>query len=217
MIRLLVLALGAVLVTACSSGSDATGPTQPPPIGERCLVLLHGKGDRGETTSVDSDGVVKIMPNGNQKDGSGRKWIYFPDAEYTAAVAGLRTAIDASQCKQIILGGFSNGAAFVAKIACQGETFADRVVGYVVDDPVPDSATDGCARDAAIPLSLVWTGGLADTAKPGWQCSDGGWICEGGTTIGIDAYAAALGVAVTPSALTKHEFWSENPALAAWP
>lgn len=217
MIRPLALLLCALLFTACGSGSDAADSDQPPPTGDRCLVLFHGKGGRGEKTSVGADGVVKIVPNGNQKDGDGRKWIYFPDAEYTSAVVAVREKIDASQCKQVIVGGFSNGAAFAAKIACRGETFGNRVVGYVVDDPVPDAATQGCARDAAVPLTLTWTGGLADTAKPGWECSDGGWICEGGTTLGIDAYAAGLGVPITPSARTKHEYWSENPALTAWP
>ena len=209
----------AVVVTALSGAcsSDQAKPTGPPPIADRCLVLLHGKGGRGENPSLDANGIARLVPNGNARDGDGRKWIYFPDAEYDAAVAVVRSAIEASQCKQVILGGFSNGAAFAAKLYCRGERFADTVISYVVDDPVPDAATQGCTPAADTTVSLFWTGGLADTAQPGWNCSDGGWICEGGTTIGIDAYAAALGTEAVQSARTKHEFWSENPALTAWP
>ena len=205
----------ATLSAACSS--EQAAPTGPPPIADRCLVLLHGKGGRGENPSIDTDGIAKIVPNGNERDGDGRKWIYFPDDKYSAAVAVVRTAIEASQCTQVILGGFSNGAAFAAKLYCRGERFGNTVISYVVDDPVPDGATQDCAPAADTTVSLFWTGGLADTAKPGWDCSDGGWICEGGTTIGIDAYALALDTAAVQSARTNHEFWSENPALSAWP
>ena len=212
------LAIAALLIgTATACSSEAATPTGPPPTGDRCLVLLHGKGGRGEAPSVDAEGVVKLVPNGNQSDGGGRKWIYFPEDQYVAATAVVAEAITASACKQVILGGFSNGAAFAAKLYCRGERFGDTVISVVVDDPVPDGATQDCAPAQGTTVSLVWTGGLDETAQPGWQCSDGGWICEGGETIGIDAYAAALGVPAVQSARTKHEFWSQNPALTAWP
>ena len=205
----------AVTVPACSS--EQAAPTGPPPVGDKCLVLLHGKGARGENPSVDGTGIVKLVPNGNERDGDGRKWIYFPEDKYTAAVAVVQSAIEASQCKQVILGGFSNGAAFAAKLYCRGERFGETVISYVVDDPVPDGATQDCTPTAGTTVALFWTGGLAGTAQPGWDCSEDGWICEGGTTVGIDAYASALGTAAVQSARTKHEFWSENPALTAWP
>jgi hypothetical protein len=223
-VKSLLVAAGVALLVSCSSGSDASnapanvpGPTQPPPTADRCVVMLHGKGGGGGPSTTDEAGVVRIFPNGNQPDGGGRKWIYFPDDEYAVATKIVGDAIAASSCKQVILSGFSNGAAFAAKLYCRGEGFGDTVVGVVIDDPVPDAGTASCAPDPATSVSLVWTGGLAGTATPGWNCSDGGWICDGGETVGIDAYAAALGTTVTPSPFSDHQFWSDNPALSAWP
>jgi hypothetical protein len=218
------LAIAVLIVgtaTACSSDAttspQSTLPAAPAPTAERCLVMLHGKGGGGGPTTLDENGVARISPNGNQPDGSGRKWIYFPEDEFVAATAIVRDAIEASACQQVILSGFSNGGAFVGKLYCRGERFGDTVVGFVVDDPVPDAATQDCAPAAGTTVSLVWTGGLAGTAKPGWKCSDGGWICEGGETIGIDAYAAAMGAPVTASPFSDHTYWADNPALTAWP
>jgi hypothetical protein len=89
-------------------------------------------------------------------------------------------------------------------------------VRVVVDDPVPDHAADDCAPAASVEVALYWTGANAEIAQPGWDCSEGDWTCEGGETIGIDAFAAALGTAVLASPNTAHEWYLDAPELSEW-
>lgn len=213
-----------VVLLGCSSDpSDSSAPAtsaEPPTVaaaadGQRCRVRLHGKSGQGGPSEDATDGVRNVFPNGNAEGWGGRQWLYFPDAEYDAAAAIVRDAV--AGCDVILLGGFSNGAAFAAKLYCRGETFDGRLVGVVVDDPVPDHAADGCQPDPAVALTLYWTGGLADQATPGWECAEADWTCEGGETIGIDAFAANLQVEPLDSPMDGHTWYWDAPELSAWP
>ncbi len=66
-------------------------------------------------------------------------------------------------------------------------------------------------------MTLYSTGALEATATPGWSCADGDWTCEGGETIGIEAYAAALGTEALQSPFTDHQWYVDAPETAAWP
>ena len=208
-----------VCLSSCNGSSPgaATAPAGPPPTADRCVVGLHGKGDRGAAGTVDAAGVAHLAPTGNAPGWNDRQWLYFPDDQYDAARAIVESAITGSSCRQVIIDGFSNGGAFAAKMYCNAETFGGTVVGYVIDDPVPDAATAGCAPSPGIAATVYWTGALAATATAGWNCSERDWTCEGGSTIGIDAYAAALGVPITASAFTTHTWFRDAPTLAVWP
>jgi pimeloyl-ACP methyl ester carboxylesterase len=181
----------------------------------RCIVRLHGKSGRGGESFVEND-VLNVLPDGNADGWGGRQWMYFPDEEYQAARAIVAAAIDASGCDHVIINGFSNGGAFAAKLYCRGETFGGRVLRFVVDDPVPDEGVLECEPAPDTELVLYWTGALTSTAQPGWSCSEADWTCEGGVTIGIDAYAHALGVEVRPSRFTDHEWYWDAPELGDW-
>jgi hypothetical protein len=211
------LALAAAL-TGCSEGSDrstvATSTTAGPAATERCVVRLHGKGGQGAATVVD-DEVSVIAPDGNAEGWGARQWLYFPDGEYTSARDTVDAAIDG--CGQLIVNGFSNGGAFAAKLYCRGETFDGRLTRVVVDDPVVDHAADACTPDPSVDLTLYWTGALEPQAQPGWDCTEADWTCEGGRTIGIDAYAEALRTQPKQSPFDDHQWHTEAPELSAWP
>ena len=178
----------------------------------KCVVRLHGKGGAGFAT-YNAGSWLEVGPNGNAAGWGGLQWLYFPESSYGAAVGVVAGAISANGCTRVVIDGFSNGAAFAAKLACRGESFGGKVVGYVIDDPVPDHGTDSCGRSVA--AVLYWTGGLA-AATPGWQCASADWTCEGGESIGIDATAAHLGLGITPSIWTSHQAYTNPPQLAAW-
>lgn len=206
--------------TTGSSGSPATsgetapaGPVASSAAGQRCLVRLHGKGGSGADTVTEGD-VTVIAPTGNSEGWGGRQWVYFPDDEY--ATARQIVADSVQGCGQIIVNGFSNGGAFAAALYCRGETFDGRLVGVVVDDPVPDHGVDGCAPDPAVDVTLYWTSALDATAQPGWSCAEGDWTCAGGETIGIDAYAEALGTEIVESPFDDHQWYVDAPELDAW-
>ena len=218
----------AFLLAACggddddAAGSTSTSPTSATPAttsagsaeaSERCIVRLHGKGGTGADTVVEG-GVAVIAPTGNADGWGARQWLYFPDEEYEAATAIVAEA--AGACDQVIVHGFSNGAAFAAKLYCRGETLDGRLVGVVVDDPVVDAAVEGCAPDPSVDVALYWTGALEGTAQPGWDCTEGDWTCEGGVTIGVDAYAAALGATTQESPFDEHQWHFEAPELNDW-
>src|SRR6185369_7616130 len=76
-IALCGVVLSAVAV-ACGAGSDRSGkdPNVNAVTTERCLVRLHGKGDRGAETVV-KDGVSVVSPDGNAAGWGGRQWLYF--------------------------------------------------------------------------------------------------------------------------------------------
>ena len=141
--------------------------------GQRCVVRLHGKSGGGQETYADGDGVLQIAPDGNADGWGGRQWLYFPDDRYDEARDVVAAAIE--DCDAVILDGFSNGAAFVAKVFCRGETFEGRLIRVVIDDPVPDAGVTDCAPAEGVDAVLYWTGGLAETAQPGWDCGEGDW------------------------------------------
>ncbi len=192
--------------TAASTAATEAGP---------CVVRLHGKGGDGWETSV-TDGVAEVAPAGNDEAWGGRQWLYFPDDRFQEARAIVAAAVDEAGCGAIVLDGFSNGASFVAALYCAGETFGGRLRGVVIDDPVPDTAVEGCMPAPEVPAALYWTTALEEATGPGADCAAIDYTCAGGTTIGIDAYADALGVSVTPSPFTTHEWHWEAPEIAAW-
>ena len=155
-----------------------------------------------------------ISPTGNAEGWGGRQWLYFPEADYEAARTIVADAV--AGCDQVILDGFSNGASFAAKLYCRGETFEGRLVGVVVDDPVTDEGVEGCQPDPSVDLTLYWTGALDAQAQPGWDCAEADWTCEGGVTIGIDAYAAALGTEPLESPFDEHQWYLDAPELTQW-
>lgn len=175
-------------------------------------MRLHGKGGDGADTWVD-DGVTFVSPRGNARGWGARQWLYFPDDRYDDAVEIVADAIEDEGCGPVIINGFSNGGAFAAKLYCRGETFGGRVVGVVIDDPVVDAAVLGCTPAPGVDVTLYWTGALERTARPGWDCDDEDWTCEGGHTIGIDAYEDALGVDAKESHHDDHEWYEDAPEI----
>jgi pimeloyl-ACP methyl ester carboxylesterase len=129
--------------------------------------------------------------------------------------AAIATTLDAAGCGRAVVQGFSNGGAAAAALYCRGEDFGGRVIGYVVDDPVPDGAVIGCQPRAGMKAALYWTGGLP-MATDGWSCASQDWTCEGGRTIGIARYARELGVEAAPSIHTTHAEYAAPPEVASW-
>lgn len=207
--------LAAAGLLAVSCGSD-DGKSAADVVADRCIVRLHGKGGGGEPTAVDAAGIADVRPAGNAEGWGGRQWLYFPDDEYAEARTVVADAIDALQCDRMVLHGFSNGGAFAAKLLCRGETFDGRLVGVVIDDPVADASTDGCDPASGVPAVLYWTGALVDDAPAGTDCSTIDWTCEGTTIVGIDQYAARLGLDITPSPHAEHEWYADAPEPTAW-
>jgi hypothetical protein len=181
----------------------------------RCIVRLHGKGGGGEPTRI-VDGVAEVAPDGNADGWGGRQWVYFPDERYDEARDTVATALDAAACATAVIDGFSNGAAFAGALLCRGEVFDGRVVGYVIDDPVPDRAVEGCTPAPDVRVALYWTGALEPTAQPGVDCASIDWTCAGGSLLGIDAYAEAVDVEVSTSPNTDHQWFRDAPELAEW-
>jgi len=213
--------LSIAAVGCAGAGDEAddgpiTQPSSPAVTAGDCVVRLHGKSESGAPTVVDGDGVARVAPNGNERDGSGYKWIYFPDQSYVAARTVVTDSIARFGCERLVLGGFSNGAAFATKLYCSGDDLGAPIVGVVIDDPVPDNSAAGCSPLDEAPVTLFWTGALTATAQPGWDCDEGGWICDGGTTIGIDQFAADLGTTITASPFTDHVANVDAPEWTAF-
>jgi hypothetical protein len=82
--------------------------------------------------------------------------------------------------------------------------------------PVVDASVEGCAPAPDVAVTLYWTGALKATAQPGWDCAEGDWTCEGGTTIGIDAFTEALGTEVRDSPFDDHQWYVDAPETMAW-
>jgi pimeloyl-ACP methyl ester carboxylesterase len=197
--------------------APAPQPEAAAPVGGvRCIVRLHGKGGGAGGTEQLGDGLLEVEPGGNASGWGGRQWVYFPESGYAQARSIVQQAIDEAGCGPVVLYGFSNGGAFAAKLYCRGETFGGRVRGVVIDDPVVDTAVNGCGPARGVRVALYWTGDLEATAQPGWDCGSGDWTCEGGTTIGIDAYQGALGVARKQSPNHSHSPYWNAPELNAW-
>jgi hypothetical protein len=198
--------------TAPATTAPAPATTAPAAAAKNCAVRLHGKGGSGAGTTT-SGNVTYLSPTGNANGWGGRQWLYFPDSAYVEARNIVASAIDAEGCTRVTLDGFSNGGAFAAKLHCRGESFGGRLVGVIIDDPVVDHAVTGCAPAAGVSVTLYWTGALAGQSYPGWNCADADWTCDGGSTIGIDAYAAALGAPVKASPNSGHAPYLNPPEL----
>jgi hypothetical protein len=200
------------LSVSCGSDDARSDPSEagsPETVeGGRCVVRLHGKGASGAPSEAGA-GATIINPDGNEEGWGGRQWLYFPDDRYAEAMAVLEGVT--APCEQVIVHGFSNGGAFAAKLYCRGESFDGRLVRVVVDDPVVDNAVNDCAPDPAVEVALYWTGALDPPATPGWDCSEMDWTCEGGSTIGIDAYASALMTQVLTSPFDSHTWYLDAP------
>ena len=180
---------------------------------KNCVVRLHGKGGTG-SAATEQRGVTYLAPTGNASGWGGRQWLYFPEAGYQAGLVAVTASIDGAGCTRVILDGFSNGAAFAAKLYCRGENFGGRLARVIVDDPVTDHAVAGCAPPAGVAITLYWTGALEGQAQPGWSCAAADWTCEGGSTIGIASYAAALATTATASPMGGHTPYANPPELA---
>ena len=194
----------ATTTTAAPTTTTTTTTSGPSVL---CVVWLHGKGGSGWASS--NDGTFQyVAPTGNGSAWGGSEWRYDSGGAYTEAVGIIRAAVDADGCTSISVHGFSNGAAMAAKLFCSGETFDGRLRGVVVDDPVPDHGTAGCAPASGVQVKLYWTGDLA-WATAGTDCGSIDWTCEGGSILGIDATAANLGTPITASPHTSHQ-WNFN-------
>src|SRR5688572_26515148 len=131
---------------ASTSDSTASGnayltflASSPGPSGKKCVVSLHGKGGDGGAPWQNGD-VTWLFPTGNG-DGGGwgpHHWEYATTTMYNQALSIINGQITPQNCGQITLIGFSNGAAMAAKVYCQGQNFSNKLVGVIVDDPVPD-------------------------------------------------------------------------------
>ena len=205
----------AVVVVVLNRGSDPTPAATAAATPGACVIRLHGKGGAGAPTTR-ADTSATVNPAGNASGWGGRQWLYFPDSEYATARRIVADAIAREACDRVVLNGFSNGAAFAAKLYCRGETFEGRVIGVLVDDPVTDHATERCAPASGVAVALYFTGALEGQAQPGWDCGAADWTCEGGSTVGIRAYAAELGVAVQASPNREHAPFLAAPEPAAW-
>jgi hypothetical protein len=127
----------------------------------------------------------------------------------------ISNAITSNACGQVIIHGFSNGAAAAGAMYCKGETFSNKVVGYIIDDPVADHAVEGCARPVGVRAAIYWTGGL-NGMPAGSDCVAADWTCQGNSIIGIDAYAQLVGVAYKQSIQTGHAPYGNPPELTQW-
>lgn len=184
------------------------------PGGARCIVSLHGKGGGGQPPHTDGAGVRRLFPAGNAPGWGGRHWVYFPEDTYQNVAAGLATLVRDSGCGRTVIYGFSNGAAFAAKLYCRGESFGGTLVGVVIDDPVVDEGVLGCSPAPLVRAALYWTGGIDQ--PDGWNCAEGDWTCDGGRTIGIARYEAALGTPRKASIHTEHRAYDDPPELTSW-
>lgn len=205
-------------LAGCSSGDDEGGASEVPDdfSAERCLVRVHGRSDAGAAPKM-VDGYAELAPDANEAfDGGGRVWVYDTEDSAAAARGQVVEVIDDAGCEQVVLHGFSNGAAFVASMVCGGETFDGRLVGAVVDDPVTDDASPDCAPDPSVDVAVYWTGGLTEGVA-GASCEELGWTCAGGDElIGIDEFAARLGAEVQESPYDEHRPYLDAPELTDW-
>lgn len=183
-------------------------------VADRCLVRLHGKGGDGAAPVAMPDGTVVVAPQGNGKAWGGHEWRYFPAKRYEEARSRVLEA--SAGCGSVILNGFSNGGAFAARLLCAGEDFDGRLLRVVIDDPVTDHSVDRCAPAGGVDAVLYWTGALEASSRPGTRCDAIDWTCEGGETVGIEAYSSELGVEWKPSPERDHIWFQDAPELSDW-
>lgn len=208
-----------VLLVACSVEEPTAAPTPTAPersevTAEACLVRIHGRSETG-ADPVARHGFAEVSPTGNSPAGEGHEWVYDTDESYREARDLVVDWIDAVSCDRVVLNGFSNGGGFVGALYCRGEDFGGRLVGVVIDDPVPDDAVEACQPASDVPVGIYWTGALTE-AEAGVACDDIGYTCAGETLLGIDAYAAALDVDVQTSPNEDHVWFRDAPELQIW-
>jgi pimeloyl-ACP methyl ester carboxylesterase len=210
-----VLAVLAVLAACGGGGGGGAEPPRPPErsdvVADRCLVRLHGRGDQG-ADPVDRGTYAEVAPTGNGTAGDGYEWRYDSTEAFTTARELVVGWIEAVGCERVVVDGFSNGGGFAGALYCRGESFDGRLVGVVLDDPVPDDAVAAC-RPPEADVALYWTGALAE-AEPGVACADIGFTCGGDVLLGIDAYAEALGTTAQASPYDEHRWYRDAPELA---
>ncbi len=212
-----LLATVAALAAACSSDEQPTAMTAPERSdvqAERCLVRLHGRSGEG-AEPVEVGDHAEVSPTGNGTAEGGFQWLYGTDEDLAQASDRVEAWIDAVGCQEVILNGFSNGGGLLGALHCSGETFDGRVVGVVIDDPVPDEGVVGCDADPTIPVTVFWTGGLTE-AVAGTSCDEIGFTCAGDVLLGIDDYAEALGSSVTASPHSDHQWNRQASETTAW-
>ncbi len=214
------ISLLAVMILAASCGSqgedNASRPTTsfPPEFTSAlCEIRIHGRTDQGAAPRR-ADGYVVVSPDANEAfEQGGRVWVYDSPGTFKAARARVETAIDEAGCSKAVLHGFSNGAAFAAKLACSGETFDGRLAGVVVDDPVTDNSSPDCEPDGGVPIVVYWTGSLPDEGS----CQELGWTCAGGDElVGIEGFAERLGASVEASPESEHVIFDDPPEIRQW-
>jgi hypothetical protein len=203
---------------APSSEARSAAATLPPVSAgdgpRRCVVHLHGKGERGAAPKV-VDGLVHLRPDGNGEGWGGRQWLYFPEDRYLEVRRIVSDAIVSAACARALLHGFSNGASAAARLYCRSETFGGTVSGTIVDDPVADHGVEGCAPAPGARLRLYVTGALAKGVA-GAPCASLDWTCQGASTIGIDAYARFLGAPIVQSSNATHAPMAAPPEYGEW-
>jgi len=212
-LRGLLAVLSLFALSACGGEGGPNAP-ETSVVAERCLVRLHGKGGDGAAPATMPDGTVVITPQGNGKGWGGREWRYFPAERYEEARTRVLQA--SSGCSSVILSGFSNGGAFAARLYCAGEDLDGRLLRVVVDDPVTDQGVAGCVPATGVDAVLYWTGALDASSQPGSPCEAIDWTCEGGETVGIEAYSSELGVEWKPSPERGHIWFQDAPELSDW-
>jgi pimeloyl-ACP methyl ester carboxylesterase len=216
--RLLTVAFVApLLATAVGCGGDDTAdePEVVDVSADRCVVRLHGKGAQGAPSTVDGDGVAVLSPDGNGTGWGSLQWDYDTDAGLEEATGIITETVDQAGCERVVVHGFSNGAAMAAAWMCTGDDLDGRLAGVIIDDPVTDESSDGC-MPADVPVAIYWTGALDVTGPQGTECDSIDWTCDGDVVRGIDAYAADIGVEVTPSPYEDHRWYVESALPLTW-
>ncbi len=149
--RRAIAVLCCVLSVGAAHAADAATSTTRGPV--NCIVHLHGRGGSGFASAASSGGATwRINPTSNTEfsDG-GHVWQYNTSARFADAKKVVQRAIASKRCERVVIAGFSNGAAFAAKLMCRGESFDNTVIGFVLADPVPDRVVDKCRPS---PLTL---------------------------------------------------------------
>jgi len=219
--RFATIAVPLIVAIAACGGEDADAPDSGDAqedadvVAERCVVRLHGKGGQGAPATVDAGGIAILSPDGNGTGWGGRQWEYDTDAGVDAATAEITAAVDQAACERVVVHGFSNGASMAAALLCDGDDLDGRLAGVVIDDPVTDAATEGCAP-AAVPVTVYWTGALDATAPPGTRCDSIDWTCDGGVVRGIEAFTTDIGVDTTASPFDDHRWYVDTPLPIMW-
>lgn len=215
-IRLLTVVL--LLVAGCGGdgGQDLSATTTAPAdlTAEACLVRVHGRSETG-ALPVERGSFVELQPIGNAVAGGGHMWLYDEPDDRADALERITAAVDGAGCERVVLNGFSNGGGLIGALVCDGEDLDGRLVGAVIDDPVPDEGTRECSLAPGVEVAVYWTGALTE-ATAGTSCESLGWVCTGTTIVGIDAYARGLGVDVTTSPMDGHVWFRDAPELEAW-